>query len=134
GALQRAAQRVGQKLRQVVASQRREHDVLQLAASLANRVELTDQRMRGADLVIAIGSDEQKMLQVRAGQQILDQIQRGGIEPLQVVQEQGQRMLPPGEHPDQAPEDQLEASLCFLRRQLGHWRLLADDVLELGDE
>ncbi len=71
------------------------------------------------DLVVAIGTDQQQVLHIRPGQQILEQIERRRVEPLQIVEEERQRMLRPGEHADEPPEHQLEAALRVLRRQLG---------------
>ena len=43
-------------------------------------------------------------------------------------------MLRSRKYADKPPEDQLETPLGFLRRQLRHGRLFADDVLQLWDE
>ena len=43
-------------------------------------------------------------------------------------------MLRPGEDADEPPDHQLELPLRVLRRQRGHWRLLAEDERQLGDE
>src|SRR5882724_8181812 len=43
-------------------------------------------------------------------------------------------MLRPGEDTDEPPEDELEAPLRVLWRQLRHRRWLADQQLQLGDE
>jgi len=51
------------------------------------------------------------MPHIRMRQQVLEQIAGGRIEPLQVVEEQGKRMLRPREHGKKAPEDELETSL-----------------------
>ena len=80
-------------------------------------VELAHQRMGGVDLVVPIGADQQQVPHVRLGQQVLEQVERRRVEPLQIVEEQRQRMLRPGEHADEAPEHQLEAALRVLRRQ-----------------
>ena len=60
------------------------------------------------------------------------QIQRGRVEPLQIVEKERQRMLRPGEYAEEAPEDQVEAALRVLGRKLGNRRLLADDELSSG--
>ena len=60
--------------------------------------------MRGIDLVVAIGADQQEVLQIRPGQQILQEIERRRVEPLQVVEEERQRMFRPGEDADEPPE------------------------------
>ena len=91
-------------------AERRKHDLLHLRAGRADRVELAHQRVRGSDLVVAIGADQQQVPQIRVGQQILEQVERRRVEPLQVVEEQRQRMLRPREDADEAPEHQLEAA------------------------
>ena len=70
------------------------------------------------DFVVPIGADQQKMLHLRLGHQVFEEIERGRVEPLQVVQEQGERMLGPGEHAKEPSEDQFEAALCVLTRKL----------------
>ena len=62
------------------------------------------------------------------------QVQRRHIEPLQVVEEERQRMFRPGEDSDEAPEHKLEASLRVLRRNLRDRRLFADDQLQFGNQ
>ena len=57
--------------------------------------------MRGVDLVVPIGADQQQMLHVRLRQHILEQIERGGVEPLQIVEEERQRVLRTREDADE---------------------------------
>ncbi len=59
--------------------------------------------MGGIDLVVPVGADQHQVPHVGLGQQILHQIERCRIEPLQVVEEQGERMLP-REYTDESPE------------------------------
>ena len=47
----------------------------------------------GANLIVAVGADQQQMPHILLGQKILDEIEGRGIEPLQIVEEQRQRML-----------------------------------------
>ena len=49
---------------------------------------------------------------------MLDEVERCRIQPLQIVEEQRERVLRPGEHAEEAPEHQLEAVLSVLRRQI----------------
>src|SRR5262245_20968948 len=90
--------------------------------------------MGGTDLVVPIGADQQEVLQLEACQQVLEQVERGRVQPLQVVEEEGERMLGSGEDADEAPEYLLEACLRIQRRQLGHGWLFSDDVLQLRDQ
>ena len=48
------------------------------------------------------------------GQQVFEQIERGGIQPLQVIEEECQRMLRSCENADEPSKDQLKTSLRFL--------------------
>ena len=90
--------------------------------------------MRGIDLVVPIRADEQQVLQIVAGQQVFEQVERRGIQPLQVVEEERKRMLRSRKYADEPPKDQLKTSLRFLRRKLWYRRLLANDVLQFRDE
>ena len=72
--------------------------------------------MGGIDFVVPIGADHQQVPHIRPGQQILEQVERRRIEPLQIVEEQGERMFRPGEDADEAPEHELKTPLRVLRR------------------
>jgi hypothetical protein len=74
------------------------------------------------------------VLHISLGQQILEQIQRGCIQPLQVVEEQRERVFLARKHPNKAPENHLEAVLRILRRQVRDGRLCSDNELQLGDK
>ena len=90
--------------------------------------------MGGGDLIVAVGTDQQEVAHLGIGHEMLDQIEGRRIQPLQIVEEQRQRMLRTGEHAEETPEHQLEAILAILRRQIGHRRLLADDEGQLRDQ
>ena len=57
----------------------------------------------------------------------------GRIGPLEIVEEERERVLLLGEHPDEVPEHDAEPVLRLGRRQLGDRRLPADDELDLRD-
>src|SRR5260370_19021907 len=65
---------------------------------------------------------------------MLEQFKGRLVQPLQIVEEQSQRVVRPGECADEPPEHQLEAVLRVLRRKLGDGRLLPDDKLELRNQ
>ena len=90
--------------------------------------------MGGIDFVVPVGADQHQVLHIRPGQQILEQIERRRVEPLQIVEEQGQRMFRPREYADESPEHQLEAALRVLWRKLRDRRLFSDDELQFGDQ
>ena len=58
-----------------------------IAPARLDRFELPHQWMGGADFVVAVGADQHQMPHVRMGQQILHQIQRRSVQPLQIVEE-----------------------------------------------
>ena len=90
--------------------------------------------MSGTDLVVPIGADQQQVPHLRVRDQMLDEVERGGIQPLQIIEEQRERMLRRGERAKEAPEHQLKSVLRFLRRQVGNGRLFPDDELQFGNE
>src|ERR1700722_1001012 len=85
------------------------------------------------NLVVPVGADQHQVLQVRPGQQILQQIQRCRVEPLQIVEEQGQRMFP-CEHADKSTAHELEAALRILSRKLSNWWLFSYDEFQFGNQ
>ena len=133
-ALRFATKRVGQQLAQVVAIQRGEDDFLQHGPALADGVQLAHQGMGGADLVIPVGADQQEVLELGARQQVFEQVERGCVQPLQIVEKESERMLRAGEYVDEAPKHQLKPPLCILRRKFRHGRLFPDDVLQFRYE
>src|ERR1700733_14122551 len=66
--------------------------------------------------------------------QMFKEIERCCIQPLQVIEEQRERVLFACEHPHEIPENHLESVLRLLRRQVRDWGLFPDDELELGNE
>src|SRR5215472_12727462 len=107
---------------------------MEVAAVIANGRQHPRQGVGGTDLVVPIGADQQQMTHLRVKDEMLDQLESGPVEPLQIVEEQYERMLGSREHAEKAPEYELEPRLLILRRQLGRRRLLADDERELGHE
>jgi hypothetical protein len=90
--------------------------------------------VRRTDLVVAVGPDQQDVPHIRIGDQVLQQFESCRIQPLQVIEEQGERVLRPREHAEEPSEYHLEAVLRILRRKVLNRRLFPDDELELGDE
>ncbi len=88
--------------------------------------------MRRAHFIVAIGADQQQVAGVRVREQMLYEHQARGVDPLQVIQEEHQRMLLAREHRDELPKHHAEPVLRFGRGQRRYGRLLADDQLYLG--
>ena len=103
GLLRVAAERVRDKLAQVFAGERAELDVLHPSAC-PNRLQLAHERMRCSDFVVAVGADQQQVAQIGSAQQVFQQIERGRVEPLQIVEEERQRMLRPSEDAEELPK------------------------------
>jgi hypothetical protein len=96
-------------------------DFLHNRSSLADRFELAHQRMAGINFVVPVGANQHQVSHIRLGQEILEQIERCRVKPLQVVEEESKRMLRSCEYAEESPEDQLEAALRVLRRKLRDW-------------
>ena len=122
------------QLAQVSMLERPQHDFLHDRAALADRRELPHQRMRRVDLVVPIRADEQEVLRLGLDEDVLQQLERRAIEPLQIVEEQRQRMLGAREHTDQPPKRHLEAGLRVRRRDVRNRRLLSDHELQFRNE
>src|SRR6185436_14611932 len=90
--------------------------------------------MRRVDFVVTVCSDEQEVLRFGLDQDVLHQIKRGLVEPLQIVEEQRQRMLGLGEYLDQPAQRHLYAGLRGRWRYVRNRRLFADHELQLGNE
>ena len=114
GALRLAAKRIRNELCDVFTGERRKRDLLHVRSRVPDRFELAHQRMGRSDFVVPVSADQHQVLHVRLGQQILEQIERRRVEPLQVVEEQRQRMFRPREHADEPPEHQLETPFARL--------------------
>jgi len=74
------------------------------------------------------------MTHVRMGDQVLDEFERRGVQPLQIIEEQRERVFLAREHVEEAPENHMEAVLGVLRRQVHHRRLFPDHELQFGNE
>ena len=88
--------------------------------------------MGGADLVVAVGADCQQVTAVGVRDNIHKELQSRRVEPLQVVEEEHQRMLPARKHPKEPATDGEKAVLRLAKGQLGHWRLRANKQFKLG--
>src|SRR5208282_6598766 len=96
--------------------------------------QLAHQRVSGIDLVVPICPNQQQAPHVRLDQKILGEVERRRVEPLQVVEEQRQRMFRSGEYAEKATKHELEPPLRLLRLKLRRRRLVADDERQFGDE
>ena len=129
-----ASKRVRDQPADIAALQRRQHDVGCSRTRLADRCQHADQRMHEAYLVVPVGADQQKVLYLGVCDKVIEQIETGGVEPLQVVQEQRERMLRPRERANETPEHHLKTVLPVLRRKLRNRRLLPDDERKLRNQ
>ena len=87
------------------------------AVRAADRLQSAHEGMGGRDLVVPVRADQQEVPHIALDHQVLEQIKRRDIEPLQIVQEQGERMLGPSEDSQKPSEHELEAALRVLWRQ-----------------
>ena len=125
---------VGDKLSHIVERQRGEHDVPHHRAGLTDRVQRQHQRMGGADLVVPVGADEQEVPDVGMDDDMLDQFERGCIEPLHVVEKERERMFLARNYTEKGPEHRQEPVFRILGGELRHGRLLADYQFQFGNE
>src|ERR1700682_316000 len=112
----------------------RQQDLPDRRSGFADRLQRAQKRVRETDFVVTVGTDQQQVPHFQVRDQMLEEVERCCIQPLQIVKEQGQRVLRPGEHGKEAAEHQLEAVLRLLRRQLSDRWLFPDHELQLGNE
>src|SRR6202047_1673025 len=127
-------QSIGDKPSDIVEPKGCQHDLLDRRSGIANRLERPQKRVRGADLVVSIGPDQKQVPHLRVRDQVLEEIERRSIQPLQIVEEQRERVLLPREYAEKPPENQLKAVRRCVRRQVrGRW-LSSDHKLQRGNE
>jgi hypothetical protein len=90
--------------------------------------------MGGVELVGPVGANQQDVPHLRFCDQVLKEFERGSIQPLQIVQEQRERMLWLGERAEEAAENHLESIPRLLGRQIRDQGLLSDNGGELGNQ
>ncbi|XXR80435.1 hypothetical protein WMF33_06000 [Sorangium sp. So ce394] len=90
--------------------------------------------MSRVDLVVAVGADHEQVAALRIRQEQREEPERGEIRPLQIVEEEDQRVLRRGEDAQEALKYKVEPVLGLGRPELGHGRLGADDELQLRQQ
>jgi hypothetical protein len=128
-----AAERVRDKPSHVFGRQRSQLDVLHPSAC-SNGLQLAHERMRCSDFVVAVGTDEEKIAEVGPTQQVFQKVQRRRVEPLEVIEEECERMFRSSEDADELPKHPLEAALRVLWLKLRDRRRLPDDELHFRNE
>ena len=108
--LGRRVERVRQELGDIRGCQRLEPQVFGRRRGTDGR-KGPGEGMRGVDLVVAVGADQEEVTNLRRCGEPFDQLDRTGVEPLDVVEEQDQRLFGPGEDREEALEDPVEPVL-----------------------
>src|SRR5882672_6126482 len=127
-------QRVGDEPANIIELERRQHDLLHPRIDSADRLQRPQKRVRGADLVVTVGPDQQQVPHLWMRDQMHEEVERRCIKPLQIVKKQGEWMLLAREYAKEASEHHLETVLRVLRRQIHDRRLFSDHELQLGNE
>src|ERR1700693_6584627 len=127
-------QSIGDKPSDIVDPERRQHDLMHPRIGVTDRFKSPQKRVRGSDLVVSIGPDQKQVPHLRVRDKVLERFERRCIKPLQIVEEQRERVLLPREYAEKAPENHLEAVLRVLRRQVRNRWLSSDHDLQPGNE
>ena len=88
--------------------------------------------MAVVDFVVAVGADEQQVLDARTRQQPVQEVERRGVDPLQVVQENNQRVFSSRECADEALKNITKPISRFGGIQRRGRCLFPDNQLDLG--
>ena len=115
--------------------ERSQDDALHRRTDPANVVQRLGEWVVLVNLVVAIRADHQKTPDTPMFDQVPQELERGVVEPLQIIEEQRERMLRPREDLEYALENEQEALLGLVRgRGLRGLRLTTDEQLEIGNE
>ncbi|HEU4577364.1 MAG TPA: hypothetical protein VFS67_03845 [Polyangiaceae bacterium] len=125
------AEGVGSELRDGARAQLLQVNRVGLTSGLAQPRQRQRERMGGADLAVAIGADQQQVVAGGVAHPLFEQLQRCCVHPLQVVEEEDQRMLGPGEDAQEPCQQQMEAVPRLHWTDLRNRRLRTEQALEL---
>src|SRR5260370_25546206 len=87
-----------------------------------------------ANFVVSVCANEEQIRTLILQKQVSQHLQRGCVEPLEVIEKQNQRMLSSREHPDEATNNLFEHALRVRRRELRARLLPADYALKVRNE
>src|SRR5262245_10551558 len=87
--------RIGDQLPEIVRREGSEHDLLHLSSGVADQPQCPRQRVRWTDLIVPKSAHQQQVPHLWMCDEMFDQTERRGVEPLQVVEKQSERMLRP---------------------------------------
>src|SRR6266478_5659612 len=132
--LEVADERVGEQPPDVMDVERCHEHLVHPRAGRLDALERLRKRVGLSDLAVAVGADDEKMPDLHVRDDVLEQVEGRRVEPLQVVEEQHERMLLRGDDAEDPSEHHLESVPRLLRRELRYGRLLADDELDFRNE
>ena len=140
GHVLRAAQRLSHQPIEIVNAQGGEGDRTEPRARFTRFARFTDllegqhQRMGWRYLVIPISPQQQQIAGLALGIEHLHQLQRSGIGPLEVVNENDEGMFLRRKDLNELLENEVEAILGGTSCEFGDGRLRADDSLKFGND
>src|SRR5438105_1188837 len=117
---------------QILAGKWCKHDLLDGGSVLSDGSQSAGKRMRGINFVASVRANQHQMLHIGLQQQAFKQIERGRIEPLQIVKEENQGVLLACEYTYESPENELEPALRILGWKFGYWWLFSKNELQFG--
>ena len=115
-------------------AERCEGQLVHRRAGRLDALERLRQRVSLSDLVVAIGADDEKVPDIRVREDMLEKLEGRRVDPLQVIEEERERVVLRGDGAEEAPEHHLESVLRLFRGELRHRRLFADDELDLRND
>ncbi len=89
---------IRQQFRHVAQRQGRKHDVSNNGSALTYRIERPREGVGAAHLVVPKRPDQHEVMDVGVRREIFEQAQSGGVQPLEIVEKESERMLFPREH------------------------------------
>ena len=129
-----ADQGVGDELDHRAGVQGAELEPVDRGPGLLDALEGGEEGMTGRDLVVAVPAEDQEVGRRLVPGQDLHQLEGGEVGPLEVVEEEHERVLGAGEGPDEPGKDPVQPPAGLVRADVGDRRLGAHEELDLGQD
>jgi hypothetical protein len=116
GAYPLTTKSVCDKVVYIMERKRLENNLVHNDSGFADRVQRQHQRMRWTYFVVPISADNQEVFNIGMIQEMFDEAESSGVQPLKVIEKKGERMFFPSKNTKESSEDRLKPILRFLRR------------------
>ena len=124
---------IGDQVRHGFIGERRHVDIPDQAAVFDHSIQGDREGVRFVDFIFPVSPDEQEMMQLAPAHDEFDQFKRRLVHPLQVVQENHERMRLPAENTHEIEENAVKTVLRLVRAEFHEGRLRSCHQFQIGN-